>query len=48
MAAVLAGGKGAALSHASCAAHLGLRSSSAAVVDVMVPRSGERDREGIR
>ncbi|HMJ36070.1 MAG TPA: DUF559 domain-containing protein [Baekduia sp.] len=48
MAAVLAGGSGAALSHASAAAHLGLRSSSAATVDVMVPRSGERDREGIR
>jgi hypothetical protein len=48
MAAVLAGGDGAALSHASAAAHLGLRASSAALVDVMVPRSGERDRDGIR
>jgi hypothetical protein len=48
MAAVLAGGDGAALSHASAAAHLGLRSSSASVVDVMVRRSGERARDGIR
>jgi hypothetical protein len=48
MAAVLAGGDGAVLSHASAATHLGLRSSSASVVDVMVPRSGERDRDGIR
>jgi very-short-patch-repair endonuclease len=48
MAAVLAGGGDAALSHCSGAAHMGLRPSSAAVVDVMVPRSGERDREGIR
>jgi hypothetical protein len=45
---VLAGGKGAVLSHASAAAHLGLRPSSASVVDVMVPRSGERARDGIR
>ena len=48
MAAVLVGGEGAALSHASAAAHLGLRRSSAAAVDVMVPRSGERDRDRIR
>jgi hypothetical protein len=48
MAAVLAGGEGAALSHLSAAAHLGLRRSAASRVDVMVPRSGERDRGGIR
>jgi hypothetical protein len=47
-AAVLAGGPGAARSHASAAAHLGLRPSRASVVDVMVPRSGERARDGIR
>jgi very-short-patch-repair endonuclease len=48
MAAVLAGGDDAALCHASAAAHIGLRQSSAAIIDVMVPRSGERDRDGIR
>jgi hypothetical protein len=48
MAAVLAGGADAVLSHSSAAAHLGLRSSSASVVDVTVPRNGERDRDGIR
>ncbi|MES1193050.1 MAG: hypothetical protein ABUM26_01915, partial [Solirubrobacterales bacterium] len=48
MAAVLAGGKGAVLSHRSAAAHLGLMSWSPSRVDVMVPRSGERDRDGIR
>lgn len=48
LAAVLAGGPGAALSHASAAGHLGLRTSRASVVDVMVPRSGERARNGIR
>jgi hypothetical protein len=48
MAAVLASGDGAALSHLSAAAHLGLRRSSVVVVDVMVPRSGQRDRAGIR
>jgi hypothetical protein len=48
MAAVLAGGAGAALSHRSAASHLGLLSWSPRLVDVMVPRSGERDRDGIR
>ncbi|HEU4974770.1 MAG TPA: type IV toxin-antitoxin system AbiEi family antitoxin domain-containing protein [Baekduia sp.] len=48
LAAVLAAGPGAALSHASAAAHLGLRPSRARLVDVMVPRSGERARDGIR
>jgi hypothetical protein len=48
MAAVLAGGEGAVLSHRSAAAHLGLISWSPRTVDVMVPRSGERDRDGIR
>jgi very-short-patch-repair endonuclease len=48
MAAVLAGGEGAVLSHRSAACHLGLLSWSPRQVDVMVPRSGERDREGIR
>jgi hypothetical protein len=48
MAAVLAGGEGAVLSHRSAAAHLGLISWSPRDVDVMVPRSGERDRDGIR
>jgi hypothetical protein len=48
MAAVLAGGQGAVLSHRSAAAHLGLLSWSPRDVDVMVPRSGERDRAGIR
>jgi hypothetical protein len=48
MAAVLAGGEGAVLSHRSAAAHLGLLSWSPRQVEVMVPRSGERDRDGIR
>jgi hypothetical protein len=48
MAAVLAGGDGAALSHRSAASHLGLLSWSPRDVEVMVPRSGERDRAGIR
>jgi hypothetical protein len=48
MAAVLAGGEGAVLSHRSAAAHLGLLSWSPRDIDVMVPRSGERDRDGIR
>jgi hypothetical protein len=48
LAAVLAGGEGAVLSHRSAAAHLGLISWSPRDVDVMVPRSGERDRDGIR
>src|SRR3954470_17620565 len=49
MAAVLACGPGAALSHVAAAAHLGLRASAAAVVDVTVPtRSGRRRQRGIR
>jgi very-short-patch-repair endonuclease len=48
LAAVLAAGDGAALSHRSAAVHLGLISGSPKDVDVMVPRSGERDRVGIR
>jgi hypothetical protein len=48
IAAVLAGGDGAALSHRSAAAHLGLLSWSPRDVEVMVPRGGERDRAGIR
>jgi very-short-patch-repair endonuclease len=49
MAAVLACGRGAALSHVAAAAHLGLRASAAAVVDVTVPRrSGRRPQRGIR
>lgn len=48
LAAVLAGGMGAAISHRSAAAHLGLLSWSPRDVDVMVPRTGERDRDGIR
>jgi predicted transcriptional regulator of viral defense system len=48
LAAVMAGGTGAALSHRSAAAHLGLISWSPRDVDVMVPRNGERDRDGIR
>ena len=49
MAAVLACGPGAALSHVAAAAHLGIRASAATVVDVTVPRrSGRRTRRGIR
>jgi uncharacterized protein DUF559 len=48
MAAVLAGGEDAVLSHRSAAAHLGLISWSPSRVEVIVPRSGERDRAGIR
>jgi very-short-patch-repair endonuclease len=49
MAAVLACGQGAALSHVAAAAHLGIRASAAAVVDVIVPtRSGRRGQRGIR
>jgi hypothetical protein len=48
MAAVLAGGEDAVLSHRSAAAHLGLLSWSPRDVEVMVPRCGERDRAGIR
>jgi very-short-patch-repair endonuclease len=49
LAAVLACGPGAVLSHASAAAHWGIRQSAAAKVDVTVPaRSGRRERKGIR
>jgi len=48
LAAVLAGGTGAGLSHRSAAAHVGLLSWSPRDVDVMVPRGGERARPGIR
>ncbi len=49
LAAVLACGEGAVLSHASAAAHWGIRPSAAASVDVTVPvRSGRRSRKGIR
>ena len=39
---------GAVLSHASAAAHWGLRPSAATRIDVTVPRSGQRRRPGIR
>ncbi len=49
LAAVLACGPGAALSHVAAAAHLGIRASAAARVDVTVPRrSGRRSPPGIR
>jgi very-short-patch-repair endonuclease len=49
MAAVLACGAGAALSHVAAGAHHQLRASSAARVDVTVPRcSGRRHQPGIR
>jgi very-short-patch-repair endonuclease len=49
LAAVLACGPGAVLSHASAAAHWGIRQSAAANVDVTVPaRSGRTRRKGIR
>jgi very-short-patch-repair endonuclease len=49
LAAVLACGPGAVLSHASAAAHWNIRKSAAATVDVTVPvRSGRRRRNGIR
>ena len=48
LAAVLACGEGAVLSHASAAAHWGLRPSAATRIDVTVPRSGQRRRSGIR
>lgn len=47
MAAVLAGGRGAALSHASAAALWELRGSDATIVDVTVRRTG-RTRPGLR
>ena len=49
LAAVLACGAGAALSHVAAAAHLGIRASAATLVDVTVPRrSGRRSPRGIR
>jgi very-short-patch-repair endonuclease len=48
MAAVLACGPGAALSHASAAALWELRASASAWIDVTVPRTGKRTRERIR
>jgi predicted transcriptional regulator of viral defense system len=48
LAAVLAGGEGAVLSHRSAAKHVGLLSWSPRDVEVMVPRTGERDRAGVR
>lgn len=48
MAAVLAGGPGAALSHASAAALWDLRRSDATIVDVTVPRTGRARRPGVR
>jgi very-short-patch-repair endonuclease len=46
-AAVLAAGEGAALSHLAAAVHLDLLRWRLDVIDVIVPRSGERDREGL-
>jgi very-short-patch-repair endonuclease len=49
LAAVLACGAGAVLSHASAAAHWNLRRSAAALIDVTVPsKNGRRKRPGIR
>jgi very-short-patch-repair endonuclease len=48
MAAVLAGGPGAALSHASAAALWELRRSDATRIDVSVRRSGRRSPPGLR
>jgi very-short-patch-repair endonuclease len=49
LAAVLACGPGAALSHAAAGAHLGIRASAATRVDVTVPTHGGRRRQrGIR
>lgn len=47
MAAVLACGRGALLSHRSAADHLGLRRSSRALVEVTVPVDRARELEGI-
>ncbi|MCW2987004.1 MAG: hypothetical protein JWR63_4574 [Conexibacter sp.] len=47
MAAALAGGEGAVLSHRSAAAHLGLLSWSPSDIDVMIVRGGEHVRDGI-
>ena len=48
MAAVLAGGPGAALSHASAAALWEIRATAAARIDVTVPRGGRQARPGLR
>jgi very-short-patch-repair endonuclease/predicted transcriptional regulator of viral defense system len=48
MAAVLACGPAAALSHASAGALWELRASAAVIVDVTVPRTGSRKRPGLR
>ena len=49
LAAVLACGEGAVLSHQSAAAHWNIRQSAAATIDVTVPtRSGRTRRKGIR
>ena len=48
MAAVLACGEGAALSHAAAAAYLGIRPSAATSIDVTSPTGAGRGLEGIR
>jgi hypothetical protein len=48
LAAVLACGDGAVLSHASAAAHWGIRQSAAAVTDVTAPIRTGRGRAGLR
>ena len=48
MAAVLAGGEGAVLSHRSAAALWGLRPSNRERIEVTVPRGGGRSRPGIQ
>ena len=48
MAAVLACGTGAALSHASAGALWEIRASAAILIDVSVPRAGGRKRPGLR
>jgi very-short-patch-repair endonuclease len=48
MAATLAGGPGAVLSHRSAAAHLGIRDTRAASIEVSSPRRAGRSRDGIR
>ena len=47
MAAVLACGEGAALSHNAAAAHVGLRAAPSGPIDVTVVRAGGRRRPGI-
>lgn len=47
MAAVLACGQGAVLSHRSAAAHLGIRPSASARIEVTVPTYAGRERPGI-